>query len=97
MSGTFPSPSFPHSSILARTFFEEGIRHLEDAHILHKSQRYPAAIASAMKAAEFGVKSVIILDGAMGWWDKMFTTHSPLSDINALPFLPAPCPHPQWL
>ena len=41
-----------------------------------------------MKAAEFGVKAVIVLDGALGWWDKVFTTHSPLSDIDSknLPF-----------
>ena len=35
-----------------------------------------------MKAAEFGVKAVVILDGAMGWWEKIFLTHSPLSDID---------------
>ena len=77
-------PGFPQSGVLAQAFFEEGIRHLEDASVLHKSGRYPAAIASAMKAAEFGVKAVVILDGALGWWDKVFTTHSPLSDINNL-------------
>ena len=77
-------PRFPDGDALARAFFEEGIRHLEDAHILHETYRYPAAIASAMKAAEFGVKAIIILGGAMGWWDKLFTTHRPLDDINRL-------------
>ncbi len=77
-------PEFPNGSVLARSFFEEGIRHLEDARTLHQSDRYPAAIASAMKAAELGVKAIIILNGAMGWWDKIFMTHSPLSDINNL-------------
>ena len=86
MSGASPSPGFPDSRELAHAFFEEGVRHLEDAHVLHEAQRYPASIASAMKAAEFGIKAVIILDGAMGWWDKIFTTHSPMSDINSLPF-----------
>ncbi len=75
---------FPNSDALTRAFFEEGIRHLEDARILHEASRHPAAIASAMKAAEFGVKSLIILSGAMGWWDRVFTTHSPLGDIEKL-------------
>ena len=66
MSSTPPHPEFPADDLLARYFFEEGIRHLEDAKILYQAQRFPAAIASAMKAAEFGVKAVVILDGAMG-------------------------------
>lgn len=77
---------FPDKNKFARVLFEEGIRHLEDAHILHNARRYPAATASAMKAAELGVKTIIVLDGALGWWDKTFTTHSPLTDIKALPF-----------
>ncbi len=84
MRNTPPYPRFPDSSALVRAFFEEGVRHLEDAHVLHEAGRYPAFIASAMKAAEFGVKAIIVLDGAIGWWDKMFTTHSPLGDINNL-------------
>lgn len=82
MSSNMPRPYPPDPETLARAYFEEGVRHLEDAHILHEAGRHPAAIASAMKAAEFGVKSVIILDGAMGWWDKIFATHNPLSDID---------------
>ena len=85
MSIVPPRAGFPEPILVARAFFEEGIRHLEDAQILHPLSRYPASIASAMKAAEFGVKAVLILDGALGWWDKMFTTHSPLSDISRLP------------
>jgi hypothetical protein len=76
MSITSPYPRFPDGDTLALAFFEEGIRHLEDARILHEGACYPAAISSAMKAAEFGVKSVIILGGAMGWWDKVFTTQT---------------------
>ena len=75
-------PEFPTSEVLARCFFEESMRHLADAEILHQAERYPGAITSAMKAAEFGIKTVIILDGAMGWWDKIFLTHSPLGDID---------------
>lgn len=82
MSSVSPHPQFPNADALAQTFFEEGIRHLQDAHILYEARRFPAVIASAMKAAEFGVKTIIILGGAMGWWDKVFTTHSPLSDID---------------
>lgn len=80
-----PLSYFPEKDILAQVMFGEGIRHLEDAHILHERQRYAASIASAMKAAEMGIKTLIILDGALGWWDKIFTTHSPLTDIKALP------------
>lgn len=82
MNSTMPRPEFPADGLLARCFFEEGIRHLEDAQILHGAQRFPGAIASAMKAAEFGIKTVVVLDGAMGWWEKIFLTHSPLSDID---------------
>ena len=82
MSIPSPHPEFPNGEALARSFFEESIRHLEDARILHQAQRHPAAIASALKAAEFGVKAIIILDGAMGWWDGIFATHIPLSNID---------------
>ena len=82
MNIPLPRPEFPTGEALARSFFEEGIRHLEDAGVLHQAQRYPAAIASAMKAAEFAVKTVVILNGAMGWWDKIFLTHSPLNDMD---------------
>ena len=85
MMSIMPYPQFPNADALARAFFEEGIRHLEDAQILHAAHRYPAAIASAMKAAEFGIKTIIILGGAMGWWDKVFTTHRPLDEMNKLP------------
>ena len=85
MHSASPQPRFPKEGDLARAFFEEGVRHLEDAHILYEASRHPAAIASAMKAAEFGVKAILVLDGAMGWWDKIFTTHSPLSDMDNFP------------
>lgn len=81
-----PQAQFPDKNTLAQALFGEGVRHLEDAQVLHNAQRYPAAIASAMKAAELGVKTMVVLDGALGWWDKIFTTHTPLSDIKAVDF-----------
>lgn len=86
MNIPLPHPEFPTGEVLACSFFEESVRHLEDARTLHQAQRHPAAIASALKAAEFGVKAVIILDGAMGWWDGIFATHTPLSAIEQKPF-----------
>ena len=85
ISVTTSYPRFPDGDVLARPFFEEGIRHLEDARVLHEAGHSPVAIASAMKAAEFGVKTIISLGGAMGWQDKVFTKHKPLDDINRLP------------
>ncbi len=73
---------FPDDAALGRVFFEESIRHLEDARVLHEADRYPGAITSAMKAAELAIKCVVILGGALGWWDKIFSTHSPLSTIS---------------
>jgi len=74
---------FPAKEPFARAFFQEATRHLEDAQILHKAARYPASITSSMKAAELGVKTILILDGALGWWDKLMTTHKPVEDITA--------------
>lgn len=34
-----------------------------------------------MKAAELGVKSALIVDGSLGWWDKLQQTHKPLVEI----------------
>ena len=82
MNIPLPHPEFPTGETLARSFFDESIRHLEDAMTLYQAQRHPAAIASALKAAEFGIKSVIVLDGAMGWWNEIFVTHTPLTNID---------------
>jgi len=35
-----------------------------------------------MKAAELGIKAALILDGSLGWWDKLLQTHRPLTDIK---------------
>jgi HEPN domain-containing protein len=77
-----PLPIFPDNQAWARALLEEGLRHLEDARVLHLSGRYPAAIASSMKAAELGLKTVLILDGALGWWERIHSTHTPLADIS---------------
>ena len=77
-----PLTGFPEKEPFARAFFAEAARHLEDARILHTAQRYPASITSSMKAAELGMKCVFILDGALGWWDKLFTSHKPFEDAK---------------
>ena len=77
-----PFAGFPEKEPFAHAFFAEAARHLEDARILHKAQRYPASITSSMKAAELGMKCVFILDGALGWWDKLFASHKPFEDAK---------------
>lgn len=73
---------FPQADELARKFFQEAVRHLGDARVLHRRKRYPGAITSSMKAAELGVKAALIVDGSMGWWDKLQQTHKPLDEIK---------------
>ena len=36
-----------------------------------------------MKAAELGIKAALIVDGSLGWWDKLQQTHKPLDEIKA--------------
>lgn len=74
--------SFPSSADVAFAFYTEAIRHFEDAHFL-KESRYAASIASSQKAAELAIKSLFLFDGVLGWWDKLFDTHSPLKSISA--------------
>jgi hypothetical protein len=80
-------PTFPSQEEFARTLLVEALRHLEDARVLHHAARLPASVTSAMKAAEIGSKSVLILDGAMGWWEKLLSTHAPLNEIAGHPVL----------
>ena len=75
--------SFPSDNDLAQAMFSEAVRHLGDAYILHEAGRLPGAITSSMKAAELGFKAALILDGAFGWWENLFTSHSPLTDASA--------------
>lgn len=82
MTLIFAAPEFPDRISLAQALCQEGLRHLEDARVLHNAVRFPASIASSAKAAELVLKSVLVLDGAMGWWDKALSTHTPLSDIE---------------
>ena len=73
---------FPEKEAFYHAFFAEAARHLEDARILHEAGRYPASITSSMKATELGMKCVFILDGALGWWDKLFTSHKPFEEAK---------------
>jgi len=74
---------FPEREEFAKAFFREGLRHLEDARILLLANRIPASIASSAKAAEIVFKSVLILDGAMGWWGGLLTTHKPVTEVKS--------------
>jgi AbiV len=80
-----PPPAFPPAGEYARKFFGEAVRHLEDASILHSARRYPAAISCSMKAVELAIKAVLILEGSLGWWEKLQQTHQPLTDIEKHP------------
>ncbi len=73
---------YPNTEVFARAMFEEAIRHLEDARILHHAERLPGAITSSMKAAELGFKAVLILEGAFGWWENVTKSHSPVTDAS---------------
>ena len=77
-----PRVAFPHADEFARKFFVEAVRHLGDARVLHKARRYPGAITSSQKAAELAIKAVLVLEGALGWWDKLQQTHRPLEEIQ---------------
>jgi hypothetical protein len=79
---TSTPPRFPSKDEYARKFFVEARRHLEDARILHQAARYPAAITSSMKAAEIAIKAVLILEGSLGWWEKLQQTHEPFNEIR---------------
>ncbi len=87
MLGSFAMPQFPTAQEWARSLFEEAARHLQDARVLHLAQRYPASTASAMKAAELGLKSHLVLEGALGWWEGIHTTHTPWKTASTHPVL----------
>ena len=78
---------FPDSEALARAFYEEAVRHLTDAHCLHGNGSAAGSIASAMKAGELGAKSVLILENALGIYDRIFNTHKPYTEIENHPLL----------
>jgi len=81
------APVFPDTGAFALAFLEEGVRHLADARVLHQRSRHAASVTSSMKAAELGAKSALILEGAMGLYDKVFNTHKPLTEIEKHPLL----------
>ena len=74
---------FPDAEAFGRAMFEEGLRHLEDAYVLHKAGRLPGAITSSMKAAELGFKTVLILEETFGWWESVTKSHSPMGDASS--------------
>ena len=71
---------FPHDDDLARAYFSEAIRHLQDARVLHEVGRYAGAITSTMKATELGLKSLMILYGIRGWHD--LNTHRMMTVVK---------------
>jgi len=78
---------FPDPPALARAFYEEAVRHLTDGYCLHQHGSAAGAIASAMKAGELGAKSVLILQNAMGIYDRVFNTHKPYTELESHPIL----------
>jgi len=82
-----PSVRFPHQYEFARKFFGEAVRHLGDARVLHQAGRYPGAITSSQKAAELAIKAVLMLEGSLGWWERLQQTHRPLEEIQSHPVL----------
>ncbi|GAB4451784.1 MAG: hypothetical protein OHK0029_01570 [Armatimonadaceae bacterium] len=79
--------AYPSANETAIALFDEAVRHLTDARILFDQGRYPAAITSAHKAQELAVKAALVLENAMGFWEKLFKTHKPLTEISASPAL----------
>jgi len=78
---------FPGPEVLARAFYEEAVRHLTDSYCLHHGGSAAGAIASAMKAGELGAKSVLILQNALGIYDRVFNTHKPYTELENHPIL----------
>ena len=75
---------FPSSDSLARAFYKEAVRHLTDAHCLHTVGSAAGAITSAMKATELGAKSVLILENALGIYDRVLTHTSHIRKLKTI-------------
>ncbi len=80
-------PRFPPPEELAEAFYREAVRHLSDAYCLHRGSAWAGSIASAMKAGELGAKAVLILQNAMGIYEKVFNTHRPYTEMESHPIL----------
>ncbi len=78
---------FPREEKLAKAFFQEAARHLQDARIFYRNQRHPGSITSSMKAVELSLKSILFLHGAVGWLDSALQTHKVFAEISKTPFL----------
>ncbi len=73
---------FPREEQMAKAFFQEAARHLQDARVLHLSQRFPGSITSTMKAVELSLKSVLVVNGAAGWLEPALQTHRVFGEIT---------------
>lgn len=73
---------FPKDEDVARAFFAEAVRHLQDARVLHVSTRYAAAMTSSMKAVELSLKSLLIVHGASRWLDNALNSHAVLKEMS---------------
>lgn len=80
-SGFGPS-ALPSQQEFAQSFFAEAVRHLVDARVLHRNGRFAASITSSMKAAEFATKAALVLEGGLGFYEKLFGSHKPLTDTE---------------
>ncbi len=67
---------------MAKAFFQEATRHLQDARVLHRAQRFAGSVTSSMKATELGLKSVLFQYGATGWLEPALQTHRVFAEIN---------------
>lgn len=72
---------YPTPAEYACAFFDEAVRHLTDAHILHVDARYAACVQSCTHASEKAVKAQVFLRGGWYWTDKLKTTHEPLMKL----------------
>jgi len=66
---------------LARAFFKEAVRYLEDAKTLHVAGSYAGSIANDLKAVEFGLKALLLLDGTAAFLTNLFQTHDVFTRI----------------
>lgn len=68
---------YPTPAEYACAFFDEGVRHLTDAHLLHLNARYAACVQSRTHGSEKALKAHILVSGGWYWMDKIKTTHQP--------------------
>ena len=69
------TPTFPTQQEYARLLFQEAVRNFRDGYVLHRNRRFAAAITSAVKAVEIGLKSLLMLDASTTMVADVFQTH----------------------